>query len=220
MPQISYKRELLSSGYVRLYFIDFKHFTIANFRRLTAVGFWRLISALSMKKLWEEIQSKIRALLVTAIVTWLLAGGSMLIQWARGLSLTNKTVLTIQLGLLIAGLVLAGLSGWLLFFQIRRQIRSLEKDLSEALKHPHRFQDDYKFDTRLGVYRHNSKPGYFCASCTPKGIESPLWERVNGWHCQIKGCEKFHYNPDYKEPPLPPQSRSRLGLTPEDLDLI
>jgi hypothetical protein len=92
--------------------------------------------------------------------------------------------------------------GWFLFFPERRNRRMAEKEL-EAVK-AHRFEDDYVVEPRSGASRHKSEPGYYCTSCVTKGISSRLKEMQHGWECQIKGCEKFYANPDYKPPPHKP----------------
>jgi hypothetical protein len=153
------------------------------------------------------------------LLIWLVAGIRTVSKWAFHLELTDKEVLTIQFVSAFAGLALLGLIGWLRFFRVRGKLRSVEDQLSNALKPTWHFRDDFDFDKRLGLYRHKTKPDFFCASCTPKEILSPLKEMPNGWRCMIKECDKWHPNPDYKESPEPPPSRRGLGLTFEDLDL-
>ncbi len=75
-----------------------------------------------------------------------------------------------------------------------------------------RFQDECTFDAKLGLYRHISKPGFFCGACTPKGIESPVQETEQGWRCQIDH-KHWHPNPDYKAPPQQRFSSRRSNWT-------
>ena len=70
-----------------------------------------------------------------------------------------------------------------------------------------RFMDDCVFDDKLGAYRHKTRPGYYCGSCTPKGIVSPLRDAGHGWQCEIKECSKFHPDPSRPQPkPVMPQA--------------
>jgi hypothetical protein len=120
-------------------------------------------------------------------------------------------VLYIRVGLALFGFAILTFVGWLLYFQTRRKLHSVEQQLTDAQNHPHRFQDDCTFDTKLGVYRCDATPDvFYCASCTPKDVRSPLLVQENGWVCQIKGCDKFHPNPDYKTPPSQPIYRSGI----------
>jgi len=49
----------------------------------------------------------------------------------------------------------------------------------------------YRFDPEIGVYRRKKDDLPYCTSCMDKdGIETPLLERPNGWHCMVKGCGK------------------------------
>jgi hypothetical protein len=60
----------------------------------------------------------------------------------------------------------------------------------------------FEFISRLGVYRHKKTGVYYCTSCLKKdNLISPLREYQAGWQCQVKSCEKFYTNPDYKKPP-------------------
>jgi len=69
------------------------------------------------------------------------------------------------------------------------------------------FDDRFaEFLLKLGVWKHKTKPGYFCPNCKARHCESPMRERPDGWKCLILECGYFVSNPDYK-PPLPqPQS--------------
>jgi hypothetical protein len=143
-----------------------------------------------MKELWKELQTQVRVILAGALIAWLSLGGWALVRVAMGLSLTNHTILTTQLILLIVGLFLACLSGWMLFFQTRRKLQI-------ALKRPHQFLDDFEHQTRLGLYKHKSKTGLFCGHCTPQGKLAPLQAKPHGWLCNV--CEKYFPNPDSPE---------------------
>src|SRR5882724_8389967 len=114
-----------------------------------------------MKKLLKEIPKSALCTLGGALGSWLIVVITAAIRWAQGLAWTDRTILSVQLSLSFLGLALLGFVGWQLFFQIRRSLRSVKqelldsrKELADALKHPHRFQDDCTFDSRLGLYRH------------------------------------------------------------------
>ena len=65
-----------------------------------------------------------------------------------------------------------------------------------SLKRPHYFQDDYLFDSRLGLYRHKSKLWFYCPKCVLKGIQSPLPDSIKFWQC-LADDSHFFENPDY-----------------------
>jgi hypothetical protein len=161
-----------------------------------------------MNKWYQEIRRGYLAAIGAALFAWTLAAIPTIPRLVLGLSLTDMQVVYIRAGLALFGFAVFALVGWVLFFQTRRK-------LHEALKKPHRFQDDFTFDSRLGVYYRKGQEGYFCASCTPKEILSPLKEDKDGWRCQIRECCKYHPNPDYKPPP---RVRERIPghLSPED----
>ena len=119
------------------------------------------------------------------------------VKFLLGLDLTNEQVSTIRIWMLFSGIALVGTIGWIQFFRTRSKLRLAERKLSEK---PPRLQDEFTFDQRLGIYRHKSKAGFFCGTCTPQGVESPLKEQENGWLCLINN-KHWHPNPDYKEPP-------------------
>ncbi len=66
-------------------------------------------------------------------------------------------------------------------------------------KSPKRFQDECTFDSRLGIYRHATKEGFFCGTCTPQGVESPLQKKDHGWLCMLDK-NHWHKNPDNPAP--------------------
>lgn len=72
-------------------------------------------------------------------------------------------------------------------------IYHLRKELYKPSKD---FLEDFEFVDYLGLYKHKMKTGYFCGSCTPNKVISPLFIEPHGWRCQIKNCNKFHQNPD------------------------
>jgi ABC-type nickel/cobalt efflux system permease component RcnA len=161
-----------------------------------------------VNKLLQEIPKGALNTLGAALGVLILSLGSKAIRSALGLSLSDTEVSSIQFWLLCVGIGLILSVGWFLFFRLRRkfkvaeqQLREMQTRLDATSKSDHRFQDDYLFDARLGLYKHKNKSGFFCASCTPKGIESPLHQREDGWRCQIQECCKWHSNPDYKSPP-------------------
>jgi hypothetical protein len=162
-----------------------------------------------MKNWFHEIRKGYLGGLGAALLAWTLAAIPSVPRLVLGLALTDTQVLYIRAGLALFGFAILAFVGWLLYFQTRRKLQVLETALSDAQKHPHRFQDDCTFDSRLGVYRFASTPDvFYCASCTPKDVRSPLKVQENGWMCQIRGCEKFHRNPDYTEPQHQPIYRT------------
>lgn len=46
----------------------------------------------------------------------------------------------------------------------------------------------FDFDSTLGVWRHRTKPGYFCANCKDNNRESPLIEDGTQFQCPLMGC--------------------------------
>ena len=174
-----------------------------------------------MKKLLQEIPKGALNTMGVALGVLLLSLGSKAIRSALGLSLSDTEVSSIQFWLLIVGIGTFLSVGWFLFFRIRHKLRLVEQRLhdsearlEEALKPVHHFLDDFNFDQRLGIYKHKTKPEFYCASCIPKDVLSPLKVQDNGWMCQIRGCEKFHRNPDYREPPYQPIHRPGYDLRP------
>lgn len=104
-------------------------------------------------------------------------------------TLSNKSLLsiiTIQFGLLVAAA-----------FWLRVLYRRLSKALSAPKPDP---LSNFEFAKRLGIYRHRQSGLYYCTSCLQTGTESPLKESSSGWQCEVKTCEKFYRNPDYKDP--------------------
>ena len=64
----------------------------------------------------------------------------------------------------------------------------------------------FKHLPRLGVHQNIKTGAYFCSPCLIKNkLHSPLRElpKSKGWHCRV--CGVSANNPDYKEPPGPPQ---------------
>jgi hypothetical protein len=159
-----------------------------------------------MMKSLKEIPKGFFSAAGAALFTLLMVGIRKAAKYLLGLELTEQQVSVIRVSMGLAGLAFVGAVGWIQFFRTRRKLQS-------ALKKPVRFQDDCTFDTRLGLYRHRSKTGFFCGTCTPQGVESPLKEQENGWLCLIDG-KHWHPNPDYKEPP---PRRIPGVLCPEDM---
>src|SRR4051812_26645215 len=58
-----------------------------------------------------------------------------------------------------------------------------------------------KFIPRLGIYQDRKSGLYYCPSCYAKKLRSPLKHQKHGWQCEVKECNKFYRNPDYKKPP-------------------
>ena len=119
--------------------------------------------------------------------------------------LTRRTSIALPIWLLIAVFLTFAGAFALVVLNCRRRISRLA---TRPLSTTQDFLDDYQFVPRLGLYRHKTKPGYFCGSCTAKRIVAPLLETKEGWRCQIQGCEKWHSNPDYKRPLRPPENES------------
>jgi len=87
---------------------------------------------------------------------------------------------------------------------VDRDIRLLEEnsELRRQAKEASatKFIDECEFLPKLGVYKHRTKPGFFCGSCTSKNVVSPLRDTGHGWECQIQECDKFHADPDRPSP--------------------
>jgi hypothetical protein len=105
--------------------------------------------------------------------------------------------------------MLAVAPGWFLFLHKRRTFRSLEQQLKDAQQQlkdaqqrPHRFQDDCMLDEKTGMYRHKTKPGFFCVACAAEsGGESPMREEKDGWgwSCPVKSAH-FVRGPNWSLP--------------------
>ncbi|HEV2208580.1 MAG TPA: hypothetical protein VG167_07375 [Verrucomicrobiae bacterium] len=107
--------------------------------------------------------------------------------------------------IIVAGLVVVSGFVWTVV-HYRRRMASLNRQL-DACPPAHDFLDDYEFVEKLGAYKHNTKPGYFCANCTAKRIVSPLRDAGHGWQCEIKECGKFYVDPSRPQPkPAVPQA--------------
>ena len=157
-----------------------------------------------MNELAKDVFSEVRKELIKRIITWvgaiLISSGATAKWWGVLLAIPDSQISSLRYWLSFSGALLLVAVAWLLFIRTLQKLRSVEKELADALKRPHRFQDDCTFDPKLGVYRHKTKPGLFCGSCTPNDIESPLKEMENGWHCLVDS-KHWHPNPDYKTPP-------------------
>ena len=88
------------------------------------------------------------------------------------------------------------LSAWILFVRTFRKLRAVERQLDEALKRPHHFQDDYTFDSRTGLFRHKENSGLYCGLCILKDIRSPVTESPEGWRC-LGEYDHWYENPDF-----------------------
>ncbi|MGD0537823.1 MAG: hypothetical protein ABSC03_09280 [Verrucomicrobiota bacterium] len=169
-----------------------------------------------MKKCLQEIGKGYLAAIGAALLPLTLAAIPQLPKLVSGLSLSDTTVLYIRAGLALFGFALLAFVGWSLFFQARRKLHLIEKQLADALAHPHRFQDDCTLD-ETGMYRHKAKPGFFCVACAVENRESPMIESSDkgwGWNCPVES-KHFVQGPAYK-PYTPIAVRSPWHLGPED----
>jgi hypothetical protein len=110
---------------------------------------------------------------------------------------------------------LGGFCGWGLFLRSRRRNRSVTRELDKLKQKiqdlqnsPPRFSDECTFDQRLGLYKHKTRPEFFCGTCTVNNVVSPLRVQENGWMCLVDP-KHWHRNPDYKEPQYQPVRPSR-----------
>jgi len=147
--------------------------------------------------------------LVVTIAPTLWAGAATATWWGSLLSLSEDRVSSIRYWLLFASATALIEVAWSLYIRTLRKIRSVEQELADARKHPHRFQDDCTLDGKTGMYRHTAKLGFFCVPCAAAkdSLESPMIATVEkdfGWNCQIDS-KHFVRNPDYKEPPHQPR---------------
>lgn len=123
-------------------------------------------------------------------------------QSAKGELEVNKRLLLVLISCTTSFFVLG--VWWVL--KQRKSLASLRSDVADARKRPHRFQDECTPDEKLGMYRHTTKPGFFCVPCAAgKDLETPMQTRKDGWICPIES-KHFVRNPDYQEPPPPPRS--------------
>jgi hypothetical protein len=120
-------------------------------------------------------------------------GGS----WAAVVRLWTDTTLVSQVHMRILLVVAAALATALVLLA---WWALKQHKLLATLKKPLRFQDECTFDPRIGVYRHSTKPGLFCGTCIPAGIESPLTDAKHGWRCMVDRSH-WHPDPDRPEPP-------------------
>jgi hypothetical protein len=168
-----------------------------------------------MKQLAKDVLADVRRsvvhLLIVALAPILWTGAATSAWWGSLLSLQDSRTSSIRYWLLFASATALIAVAWSLYLRTIRRVRQVEGELAQARTHPHRFQDDCTFDRRLGVYRHKTSPEFFCASCTPNNVESPLKAYPHGWQCQRKGCDKWHDNPDNPTPPIAPITWSRPG---------
>jgi hypothetical protein len=153
-----------------------------------------------MKESLKQINKGYLTALGATLLAWTLAAIPKVPKWALGLDLSDTAVLSIRVGLAFFVLALLGLVGWLLFIQTRRKLRSVEQQLADVQKRPHRFQDDYFLDEKFPMYHHKTKPGFFCVACAAeKSLETPMIAAENdwGWNCPIES-KHFVPGPGYK----------------------
>ena len=53
-----------------------------------------------------------------------------------------------------------------------------------------------EYNPKTGTWVDEATQIHYCPSCKSKNIFAPLQERVHGWQCNIKECDKFYQNPD------------------------
>lgn len=106
----------------------------------------------------------------------------------------------------------ATLAVWWMFRQ-RAELARLRAALSEAQKRPPRFQDECVLDPETGMYRHKTKPGFFCAACAAgDDKEVPMTEEKDGWgwRCPLQ-IAHFVRGPKWRYPdPIQPRDRWRI----------
>jgi len=170
-----------------------------------------------MKNWLHEIRKGYLGGVGAALLAWTLAVIPAVPRLVLGLALTDTQVLYIRAGLAIFGCVVLALVGWLLYFQTRHKLHSIEGQFAYASKRPHRFQDDCTVDEASGLYRHKTKPGLFCVACAAENDrESPMKTEKDGWgwSCPVKS-EHFVQGPNWRMPEIRVQ-RSPWHLGPED----
>ena len=105
-------------------------------------------------------------------------------------------------------------AGWCIFKQ-RVEIRRLSTTLSDAQRRPHRFQDECTIDDATGMYRHKTKPGFFCVACAAESDgESPMKTEKGGWgwSCPVEN-KHFVRGPNWHYPqPVMKKYRWNSGL--------
>ena len=135
-------------------------------------------------------------------------GGS----WAIVAAFWKATTQQVSLHLLmlfaasaVSTLVLAGLCIWRQhrdILSLRTELRNVRTQLTDSSKRPHRFQDECTIDQATGMYRHNTKPGYFCVACAAENDrESPMKTEKDGWgwSCPVES-KHFVRGPNWRHP--------------------
>lgn len=95
-------------------------------------------------------------------------------------------------------LVAAILAAWVVYLH-----RSHREPTPEAKSKV--FHGQFVFVPALGLWTHQSKPGYFCPNCKSKEQESPMADHERGWKCPVKECHHLVLDTERKPPPQPPQ---------------
>lgn len=98
-----------------------------------------------------------------------------------------------------------------LLWKQHQKISSLQTEIA-AKRRPHRFQDDCTVDEATGMYRHASKPGFFCVACAAESDrESPMKTEKDGWgwSCPVES-KHFVRGPNWHYP-QPTVKQDRWG---------
>lgn len=62
----------------------------------------------------------------------------------------------------------------------------------------------FKYLPKYQFYQNRVNGLYYCPTCRSRKPLSPLRYEKTGWRCPFKECSKFYRDPDYREPPEPP----------------
>jgi hypothetical protein len=114
--------------------------------------------------------------------------------WAAVLGLWKSTgaqqISVHVLLVLSASVISVGIFAGRRIYEQHRKIAELKAAL-DAQKRPHRFQDDCTLDENTRMYRHKTRPGFFCVACAAENDrESPMIassQKDWGWNCPVNG---------------------------------
>ena len=162
--------------------------------------------------------SKIKDLATLIAILGLPIGGTWGAVARLWKSTTVATPINIHILLVVAAsfVTILALCVWWLWKQ-HQKISGLQSSL-DAQKRPHRFQDDCTIDEATSMYRHKTKPGFFCVACAAENDrESPMKTEKDGWgwRCPVESAH-FVRGPNWKYPEIKVQ-RSPWQLGPEGL---
>ena len=158
-----------------------------------------------MKQLAKDVLGDVRRsvvnLLVVTLAPILWTGAATAAWWGSLLSLRESQISSIRYWSVFASATALIAVAWSLYIRTMRRARRLGNELVDARNRPRRFQDDCTLDEKTGMYRHKTKPGFFCVACAvEKDLESPMIassEKDWGWNCPVES-KHFVRGPAWK----------------------